>query len=106
MFRTHDREKNCQVFTQKDPRQDGFTGGVEEDVTLHYSQDVHLRRPGEDSPEVVVGLTGPKAYKVFKYDRERQQAGAQWIAGNMFVCSSWTDYLEGRAAAYDNAHNE
>jgi hypothetical protein len=105
MFRVHDREKNYQVFTQKDPREDGCKEEVEAVVALDYSQDVHLHEDGEGRPEVVIGMTGPKAYKVFKYDRERELAGAQRIAGSIIVCYSWTDYLENRPAAYDNSHN-
>src|SRR5262245_35258029 len=103
MFRVHDREKNFQVFTQKDPREDGYVGEVEADATLDYSQDVYVQRDGEDRPRQVIGLIAPRAYKVFKYDRERQQSGAQLIPGMIRVCYSWADHLEGRVAVYDNS---
>jgi hypothetical protein len=106
VFRCYHPQLDRQVFTQKDPREDGFNGEVETDVSLDYRQDELHRIVGdEDTPEIVIGLSdlGPKAYKVFKYNRDRERAGYRRIEGQPVVCFSWADYLDGRAAAYQSS---
>ena len=108
MFRVHLNERHIQAFIQQDPRKEGFSGEVEENVSLDFPQEtIYLHPPGEDAPEVVIGVSAehPKGYKVFKYERERQQAGYRPISGKPHVFYSWQDCLKGRSAAYDNSHN-
>ncbi|MBI1915187.1 MAG: hypothetical protein HYS12_10680 [Planctomycetes bacterium] len=85
------------IFTWKNPRQDGYTGNVIDDVGLDYNmEEVHSWPDGHDRPEVCVGRApdNPKHYKVFKYLRDREAAGYQPVTGTPDVFGSWSDYLK------------
>jgi len=95
-FRVHDHWKSNLVFTEKDPRDDGFHGEVEEGVGLDYDMvAVHAKPDGEKTPECVLGRTGPGKYKVFKYRGELQQARAVPVPGNVAPpYYSWLVYVK------------
>lgn len=82
------------VFTWQDPRKDGYTGSVVEDVTLDYEGDVHDWHDGQESPEAATGQdpADPKHYKVFKYSRDLQAAGFHPVAGMVRVFDRWSKY--------------
>lgn len=87
----------CLVFTWKDPRLDGYTGDVVENVNLEYDMtEVHAWPNGAPRPEVCVGhdRSDPKHYKVFKYNLERQAASFEPVVGSPVVYGSWLDYLK------------
>jgi hypothetical protein len=106
MYRATDQDQHYQVFTEVDPRAEGFEGEVEADVTLNYPQSVYDDHEGEPASDEVIGRTGPRAYRVFRSARERDLAGAERVSGSVFVAHSWADYLQPRVAAYDNSANE
>jgi hypothetical protein len=83
------------VFTWEDPRKDGYTGNVEEGVTLNYDMPAVDSWPdGADRPQACVGRArdNPNHYQVFKYARDRQAAGYEPVNGTAVVFSSWCDY--------------
>ncbi len=84
------------VFTQKDPRTDGYIGDVIEDVTLDYDMNaVYSWREGEASPNPQLGRDpqNRKRYRVFKFPQELEAAGYELIHSNTpFVVFSWSDY--------------
>lgn len=85
------------VFVYEDPRRAGYKGSIEEGVRLDYDMDaIHDWPDGEDPPEVCVGRsrTDPKEYKVFKYRREVEPAGYEYVHGSPFRIGSWNMYLK------------
>jgi hypothetical protein len=85
------------VFTWENPRQDGFTGEVIEDVALDYDmENIHSWPDSHRRPEAVLGRdpNNPKHYKVFKYSDELQKAGFERLPGNVFPTGSWSQYRE------------
>jgi hypothetical protein len=84
------------VFTWEDPRKDGYSGKVVEDVVLDYDMEaIHSWPHGHARPDACVGQdpNTPKEYKVFKYKSDLQAAGFKPIAGTAVVFGSWSDYL-------------
>ena len=88
------------IFTHGDPRRDGYTGPLEEGVTLEYDMSgVSVWRDGERRPCQALGVStsDPRAYRVFKYEDEVAQAGYRHVAsGCPFVFGSWADYCRMR----------
>ncbi len=85
------------VFVDQDPRNDGYTGEVVDDVSLDYDElKVHRWDNGQHRPEACLGIatSDPKHCKVFQYANQLQPAGFEPIAGtpvNSF--SSWFEYI-------------
>jgi hypothetical protein len=96
MFLMRNHERNHLIFTYTDPRADGFTGDVEAGVTLEEADDVHHWPDGADSPGVCLGVSpdDPKVFKVFKYDRDRRNAGYESVGGTPIVLHSYADYAK------------
>ena len=84
------------VFTQVDPRSEGYKGDVIEDVTLKYNEEkIHLWLDGEPCPDPQLGRDrrNPKLFKVFKFPNELNEAGFEFVHNNApFVAYSWSDY--------------
>ncbi len=92
------------VFTWEDPRKAGYVGRVLDGVTLDYDMDaVHRWPDGNESPEEAVGRSpdNPNHYQVFRYNRERQQAGYAPVEGTPVVFGSWKDYVKLRLVPPD-----
>jgi hypothetical protein len=84
------------VFTWEDPRADGYTGNVLDDVRLNYDMEaVHDRTQSQSRPEAAVGrdADNPTAYRVFRYSGDRDTAGYQPVTGKAVVFGTWADYL-------------
>ena len=84
------------VFTWKDPRQDGFTGQVDEDVELDYDMEaVHRWPEGGKRPAKCTGRdpNNPKRYKVFRSADDCKAEGYVAIPGDTVVFGSWADYV-------------
>jgi hypothetical protein len=99
MFLVEDRrpEATYLVFTFEDPRQDGYSGEVDEDVALDYDMlTVHCWRDGERSPDACLGrsLQDRKQYQVFKYADELLAAGFEPVPGTFICLNSWSAYLK------------
>jgi hypothetical protein len=84
------------VFTQADPRHDGYKGEVIEGVTLDYNMnEIHFWQEGQSRPEPQIGAdpSNSKHYKVFKSPAELQAAGFVLVHTNRpFVAYSWSEY--------------
>jgi hypothetical protein len=84
------------VFTQTDPRLEGYKDNVIEDVILAYDMNaIHLWADGQPRPNPQLGRDpkNPKHYKVFKFPEELQSAGFEPVYFNTpFVAYSWSDY--------------
>jgi hypothetical protein len=83
------------VFTWRDPRDDGYTGRLNENVILdNDSETVPSWPDGAARPDACLGQApdDAKHYKVFKYESDRRQAGFHPIAEPFAVFLSWSDY--------------
>lgn len=84
------------VFTQTDPRTEGYTGDVSEDVELVYDMNAIHRWPnGQPRPDPQLGRNphNPKQYKVFKSPEELRDSTFELVHFNTpFVEYSWSDY--------------
>lgn len=100
MFLIEDRRPGLHnfIFTQMDPRRDGYSGNVINDVTLEYDlNSIHAWPDGEPFPEPKLGRdpAKPKHYKVFKSSQELQSAGYQFVNDHTpVVVYSWRDYRQ------------
>lgn len=98
MFLIHDRRlaMDNYVFTQTDPRTDGYKGEVIEGVTLDYDMNaIHHWPDGERRPDPQLGRDpkNPAHYKVFKFENELRAAGFRLIhSSTPFLAYSWSDY--------------
>ena len=84
------------VFTQTDPRTEGYKGDVIEDVTLDYDMNgIHLWPNGKGPPKPQLGRDpkNPLHYKVFRLPQELHAAAFEFVHFNApFVAFSWSDY--------------
>ncbi len=102
MYLVHDKELNCQVFLDDDPRSGGFEGPVIEGVSL---EDDELEGPvwnhGDTRPEqlLAVAESDPKNFKVFKNDVEMKTAGYRAVGANYAYDTTWTHYLSATGRA-------
>jgi hypothetical protein len=98
MFLIKDRRLGMDnyVFTQTDPRPEGYKGDVIEAVTLDYDMNaIYHWSDGQPSPNPQLGLDPKnlKHYKVFKLPEELQAARFERVHFNApFVAYSWSDY--------------
>lgn len=98
MFLVKDRRLGMDnyVFTQADPRTEGYKGDVTENAVLDYDMNAIVLWPdGEDIPKPQLGRDpyNPKHYKVFKFPEELRKAGYELVHFNTpFVAYSWSDY--------------
>lgn len=98
MFLVKDRRlgKDNYVFTETDPRTEGYKGDVIEGVTLDYDMNSIFRWPhGQRSPNPQLGRDpkNPKQYKEFKFPEELHAAGFEFVHdGTPFLEYSWSDY--------------
>jgi hypothetical protein len=98
MFLIKDRRLGMDnyLFTQTDPRLEGYKDDVIEDVDLDYDMNaIHLWPYGQARPSPQLGRDpkNPKHYKVFKSLKELRAAGFDLIHSNSpFVAYSWSDY--------------
>ena len=98
MFLVKDRRLGMDqyIFTQTDPRSDGYQGELVEEVTLEYDMNaIHIWPAGQPRPEPQLGRNpkNPKQYKVFKFPGELR--AAEFVlehANTPFVAYSWSDY--------------
>jgi hypothetical protein len=86
------------IFTQEDPRKEGYKGDVVDGVILDYDMNaIHLWPDGEPRPEPRLGRdpTNQRHYKVFKFPHELQAAGFELVDYNTPILAySWEDYRE------------
>lgn len=84
------------VFTQLDPRLDGFKGPVIEGVSLDYDiLSITSWPDGRPSPQPQLGRdpANPKHYKVFKYPKELHDLGFEFVHDNSpIVVYSWHEF--------------
>jgi hypothetical protein len=96
MYLAEDRSRGQSylVFTEVDPREDGFTGSVTEDVFLDVPEGLFLWPDGHGGPEPCVGQdpTDANRYKVFKYSRDLQKAGYRPVSATFDVYERWSEY--------------
>ncbi len=98
MFLVKDRRLGMDnyVFTQTDPRADGYKGEVVDGVTLDYDMNaIHLWPNGQLRPNPRLGHdpNNAKLYKVFKTPEQLQAEGFVPVHVNTpFVAYTWADY--------------
>jgi hypothetical protein len=85
------------VFVERDPRDDGYTGEIVDDVSLDYDElKVHRWDDGQRRPEACVGIApdNSKHYRVFKYSDQLHAAGFEPVAGTPIASfASWFEYI-------------
>lgn len=95
MFLVRDEVPGCVylVFTQTDPREDGYAGEVEEGVTLDDAADYSWPE-GSERPMHLVGRdpARPNHYRVFKFHHELEAAGYEQVAGTAITPGRWSSY--------------
>lgn len=86
------------VFTQLDPRTDGYRGAVTEDVSLEFDMNAIHRWPdGEPRPSPRLGRdpSNPRHYRVFKFPHELEAARFEFVDYNPpIVAYSWLDFRQ------------
>jgi hypothetical protein len=86
------------VFTNINPRTEGYKGEVNEGIELDYDMNaIHLWPHGEPRPDPQLGRdpANPKHYKVFKYPQELRHSGFDLVDPQApIVVYSWLDYRE------------
>ncbi|MBX9679007.1 MAG: hypothetical protein K2X38_09610 [Gemmataceae bacterium] len=98
MFLVKDRRLGMDhfIFTQMDPREDGYRGDVIENVSLDYDMNAVHRWPeglGRPDPQLGRSPGDPSHYKVFKSHNELSESGFKYVHFNTpFVAYSWEDY--------------
>jgi len=98
MFRVEDKPFGTiwQVFTQRDPRTEGYVGELECDVTLEYDMPaVHAWPDGAVAPEPCLGRAPDdlKHYRVFRCPRDCLAAGHELLPGTTLLFGTWSEYL-------------
>ena len=95
MFLICDNQTNQHVFTDSDPRDDGFTGEVVSNVTLDIPDDLTEWRDGARCPQPVLAVspTDRTDYKLFKYDTEAKAAGFRVRASRPVTATSYAAYV-------------
>ncbi len=103
MFLVSDPEREVLVFTNKDPRVDGFEGDVKENVRLEYPEDVNRWADGSECTEQCLGFSesDPLQYRVFRTPQgcRATEFIPTYIPFELF--STWTEYLESRQQGND-----
>jgi len=82
------------VFTEQDPRDDGYVGRVELDVTLSESGTLNDSDCGATTAVPCLGRS-PKDlshYAVFLSNKECRQAGFEPVATLYAKCKSWGEF--------------
>lgn len=98
MFLVKDRRFGMDqfVFTNIDPREEGYKGDVLENVSLNYNMDaVHAWSSGLPRPNPRLGRdpNNSSHYKVFKSPEELEESGFQLVHMNTpIVAHSWSEY--------------
>lgn len=83
------------VFTDSDPRLEGYKGRVEEGVTLETEALGDSRwNDGEARPVSILGVlrSDPKRYKVFRDAESPRREGYTVIEGTPCPVDSWSRY--------------
>ena len=100
MFLVKDRRLGMDyyVFTQLDPRTDGYRGDVTEDVNLEFDMNAIHRWPdGEPRPSPRLGRdpSNPRHYRVFKFPHELEAARFEFVDYNTpIIAYSWLDFRQ------------
>ena len=94
MYLARDVNSSSFVFSDSDPRDDGFSGTVEPDVEFQDTDDFDFQ-DGAPTPDHVlcVSRSNPKSYRVFKYAADAQKQGFS-VIGSRFSCRpSYASFL-------------
>lgn len=89
------------VFTVNDPRPDGCTEEVIENVTLENPTENNTWLSGQARPQCVLGQDPAclTHYRVFKYNDDLRAAGFTLVDAQTLSYTSWTDYPARRPQA-------
>jgi hypothetical protein len=88
-----DPETSCYVFTEEDPRQDGFTGPVQEGVELEFTrEDPGAAGVTAPAPCLGVSQTDGRRYRVFPYRSDCRRAGYNALSERYAVHATWAEY--------------
>jgi hypothetical protein len=95
-FLVVDRPKNTYVFTDDDPREEGYSGQIEEDVSLVEEFPEILEWPGGRPPDRCLGVShrDETDYRVFPSPIDCRSAGYEPLAARYWTGHSWHEWLE------------
>ena len=96
MYLVVDPITNFYIFTEKDPREDGFDGPVEQDVQLDDSGTIRGRSVDSTTAVPCLGRspTDDKFYRVFACMKDCRNRGFEPIAGVYAKFESWSEFQE------------
>ena len=83
------------VFTQVDPREDGFTGPVDADVTLEELTDNSSATTDNQTfplPALGRSRSDPRRFRVFPEVADCQKAGFAAVGPRWENCARWSDH--------------
>jgi hypothetical protein len=88
---------NTHILFMFDPREDGYTGELVEDVRYEEPSDLHAWPPGSDRPSPpAMGRSpvDPKHYKCFKNMDELNAEGFEHVGAPATMKDRWSSYLK------------
>jgi hypothetical protein len=95
-YKVYDQKRDCHVFLAQNPRDDGFEGRIESEVSLTQNGDVSAWTDGQARPQpfLAVSHLNPSEYRVF--DNREPFDASQWrrLPGTWIPVANWPKYLE------------
>ena len=90
-----DQPRGTYVFTNEDPRREGFPGPVEEDVSLVEEFPEILHWPEGRRPEQWLGVSQKDhgEYRVFPSPQDCTSAGFRPLTTRYWTGNSWQEWL-------------
>lgn len=94
MFLVVEPLSNIYVFTEEDPRNDGYDGPLESDVKLDELATINDESVNSTTAVPCVGQSpsDPKHFRVFKSLKDCRQAGFQSVATIYCRHQSWGEF--------------
>jgi len=98
MFHIFDNRPGCNqhVFTDQDPRDDGYLGEVDENCKIETPENLFAHPYGAKRPNptiLAVSQNNSKCFREFASAEEAQRAGFEVLSGYPGIFPRWSDYL-------------
>ena len=95
-----DRPTRTYVFTEHDPREEGYSGDVKDDVSLVEEFPEILDWPDGVPPDRCLGVSHEDEadYRVFPSPIDCRSAGFEPLAARYWTGESWHDWLQRQRA--------
>lgn len=99
MFHVYVSDKSHHVFTEQDPRLDGYAGKVDENVTVAPPLSGHWPEGGMRPPiPVIARLDGERLeFREFTSEAEAKREGYEVVSGLGVRFRRWQDYVNSQS---------